>query len=522
MKPVCVRTHLVRRASGIYYFRIKIPVDLRASYDGKRELWKSLGTSKLEEAKRLVIAETQRQEAEFDTRRKEPVAELPDEDINRLSALWLHHILEEDEEMRVEGLSERDHRKVQESIDISEVGLRHQLSRGQMEMIDFEMTDFVETHGYKVRKDSLAYRKLGNAFLKSWVKATEMLQARQRGEVVDTPPEPALTSQGPGRAGKERLQDLLEYWKSQGDPKARKTLHEADTLVKRFEGLHNGTPVASVERRHVIALRDSLVEMNRAPATIRKHLGLLRSMFQVAIDDEKFGLATNPVSGVKVRGEVGEAKPRDYFTADELKRIFSSPVFANGFRTRGGAGEAAYWIPLIGLYTGARLNEIGQLKVSDIQESEGVWFFRITNRGEGQSLKVRGSRRRVPVHPELARLGLLKYAGGLREANQERLFPEVMPDSHGHLTGRWSKWWNRYLDDAVGIDDRSRDFHSFRHTFKHQCRACSIPEDVQDALTGHQNGAVARNYGNAEGYPLQPLAEAMRKLVYVTFELMPR
>jgi hypothetical protein len=45
------------------------------------------------------------------------------------------------------------------------------------------------------------------------------------------------------------------------------------------------------------------------------------------------------------------------------------------------------------------LNEIGQLKVADIQESEGITFFRITNESRGQTLKNAESRRRVPVHP---------------------------------------------------------------------------------------------------------------------------
>jgi hypothetical protein len=81
---------------------------------------------------------------------------------------------------------------------------------------------------------------------------------------------------------------------------------------------------------------------------VKKQLGLLRSMFQIALEDEKFGLKSNPGADVKVRGEVGKVKERAAFSAEELQRIFSAPVFMRGERPQGGAGEAAYWIPLIG------------------------------------------------------------------------------------------------------------------------------------------------------------------------------
>jgi integrase len=188
-------------------------------------------------------------------------------------------------------------------------------------------------------------------------------------------------------------------------------------------------------------------------------------------------------------------------------------VFTKGERPEGGAGEAAYWLPLLGLFTGARLNEIGQLGTADVKKQDGVTFIHFTDQGEGQRLKTGGkSRKRVPVHETLIKLGFLRYVDSMRKAKEERLFPDLRADSHGHLTGNWSKWFNRYLDKAVGITDAGKDFHSFRHTFKHHARACGIPEDQHDALTGHANVSVSRAYGGAEGYPLGQLAKAMKKL----------
>lgn len=37
--------------------------------------------------------------------------------------------------------------------------------------------------------------------------------------------------------------------------------------------------------------------------------------------------------------------------------------------------------------------------------------------------------------------------------------------------------------------------HGFRHSFKTMCRQAGIPEEIHDAMTGHDDGAVSRHYG---------------------------
>jgi integrase len=374
--------------------------------------------------------------------------------------------------------------------------------------------DWLVGHGYDLAKDSEGYRKFAFEFAKAQARVNQQLRARDRGEVVDTPPMPSEPA-----SSKHTMAHLLSYWKAQKGPRP-KTAIEADSIVRRFAGVNGKLAPSRVERRHVIAFRDSLVTAGKAPGTVKKLLGLLGGMFQVAVEDGQFDVQMNPARDVKVRGVVGEAKARKHFSVEELNTLFSSPVFVNGSRPAGGAGEAAYWLPLLGLLTGARLNEIGQLRVADVKTENGVTFLHFTNEGEGQRLKKGGkSRKRVPVHADLARLGFLRYVEEMKKRGSDRLFPDLKADSHGHVTGRWSKWFNRYLDTVVGIVDRSKDFHSFRHAFKLTARACGIPEDQHDALTGHANVSVSRAYGGAEGYPLGQLAKAMKRLRYEGLKL---
>jgi integrase len=124
-------------------------------------------------------------------------------------------------------------------------------------------------------------------------------------------------------------------------------------------------------------------------------------------------------------------------------------------------------------------------------------------------LKNEGSRRRVPVHPELVRAGFLEYVKGLPADGL--VFPELKPGPHGKLTGAYSKWWARFTDD-LDITDRTKTFHSLRGGFKDACRAVGMPEEVHDSLTGHTTGSVGRTYGR--GVPLSVLAEWVGRVRY--------
>jgi integrase len=210
------------------------------------------------------------------------------------------------------------------------------------------------------------------------------------------------------------------------------------------------------------------------------------------------------------------ALARKLFDKPDLAVIFSSPVFVQKLRPQGGGNEAAFWFPLIALFSGLRLDEIAQLRICDIRKDEdtGRWFFDIDRTG-GRTTKSFSSIRYVPVHSELERIGLLRYRENLigRQSKLEKsMWPEVMAKGERPRSAAWSKWFGRYLRETCGIADTSKVFHSFRHTFKRMTRDAGLPEEQHDALTGHSgSGSVGRSYG--KGLSLGPLIDAMDKVV---------
>ena len=115
-------------------------------------------------------------------------------------------------------------------------------------------------------------------------------------------------------------------------------------------------------------------------------------------------------------------------------------------------------------------------------------------------MKTRTSIRKVPIHPELRRLGFMSYVEGRKAAGEEATLWPLLGSAKGLAhTAAFSKWFGNYLRrKPVSIaDKRKQPMHAFRHLFKDMCRDAGLSEDVHDGLTGHAAGkSVGRGYGS--------------------------
>src|SRR5690606_17512930 len=126
---------------------------------------------------------------------------------------------------------------------------------------------------------------------------------------------------------------------------------------------------------------------------------------------------TNPAKGISKPKSI--ARTREPVNNEELRLIFGSSDYQQGLFKY----YYQYWAPRIALLSGARINEICQLRTQDILEIDGVLCFRIT--GEAGQIKNSASDRAVPIHSKLIELGLKAYVVRQRAAGETRLFPEL-------------------------------------------------------------------------------------------------
>jgi integrase len=160
------------------------------------------------------------------------------------------------------------------------------------------------------------------------------------------------------------------------------------------------------------------------------------------------------------------------------------------------------------MYSGARLSEICQLYVNDIKQLEDIWYFDINDNAD-KRLKNKASRRVIPLHPELVRLGLLDHVEEMKAAGAPRLWMTLgsKRDGYGH---DFSKWYQRFNRKHITKDPK-KVFHSFRHTVADTLKQKGVPEGVIAEILGHANQSITTGrYGKR--YRPAILLESLEKL----------
>ena len=167
-----------------------------------------------------------------------------------------------------------------------------------------------------------------------------------------------------------------------------------------------------------------------------------------------------------------------------------------------------FWIPLLGLYTGARLEEICQLRVSDIKRLDGVRCLGINEDRPDVSDKP-SALRLIPLHPFLLELGFHRYAQTLPDDG--RVFPDLKPINNrwGHYPGNWfGLFINRC---GIEAPQNAKAFRCFRHTVAARLKQRGVSVDKIAALLGPgMSGGYATTVKKYE--PQKLLDECVSKL----------
>jgi integrase len=192
---------------------------------------------------------------------------------------------------------------------------------------------------------------------------------------------------------------------------------------------------------------------------------------------------------VKLTKKRKTAIKRRAFTDDELRLVFDPATLGTSTQ----ASPYMFWVPLIGVHTGMRINEIAQLLLSDLIVRDGIRCFNVTDApdpeeerdllGRAKSLKTDAAKRVVPVHTQLVELGLFDYADILRAAGHIRLFPDLEGSRDGPGQPA-SKQFARYCD-RINLSDDSLVFHSFRHGAVGRMRSARVPKELRKVVVGH-------------------------------------
>jgi integrase/recombinase XerD len=215
----------------------------------------------------------------------------------------------------------------------------------------------------------------------------------------------------------------LEWLANITNPKTRRAYKVDVAEFLGFSGLQDHAALRTVARSHVIAWRKDLESRSLAPASIRRKLSALSSLFDYLC--ERNAVLGNPVDGVKRPAAMGNEGSTPALGDAQARRLLEAPPPD----TLKGIRDRAILATL--LYHGIRREELCLLRLKDLQSREGVMHLRIQGK--------RGKIRFVPVHPMALRLigeylQARKHGGGLvHESLEEALFRPVKNNRTGVL-----------------------------------------------------------------------------------------
>jgi integrase len=507
-----------------FYVRIVIPDDLQKVY-GKARVNLALGTSDRREATLLATLKRGEWLAEFEEKRSELAPSAIDLVTSELAALLAERVrafvLAEDDRVR------SDLPLLAEMVHVRrELGRReaHPLRIPQWEPTEPRIDDLSgateeerkELEGLNAYLDgkaavSLAGRnlsevlalvqaeaaKLGVSFdpktpgardallacLKAYRTAHKEVTLRDAGEVVDTPV--VLTTRKALKAAKApTLRDVYDRWKTSGDSaRSDDSIAAYDRALKQFEGQHKGIHLDAITREIGDTYRTWLRENCATPKTARDRLTAIKSLLKYAHETLEW-LPKQPWRSLDIKAPT--TNKRRPWTTEELKTLFAAPLHTAYALpdARYGGREAAFWIPLLGLFTGTRLGELCQLRTADVQKVEGIDVLVLTNEGAGQRIKSEAGHRSVPLHSELIWLGFLHYVEAIRKTRSDSLWPSL-PLREGKPSDFFGRWFKDHRN-ALGLTGTRPDFHCFRHTVRPLMRKAGHSEGTMDKVTGHK------------------------------------
>ncbi|TYB85518.1 DUF6538 domain-containing protein [Oceaniovalibus sp. ACAM 378] len=438
--------------------------------------------------------------------------------------------------------------------------MRKHLTSGNTALINHEVDQFLTENRLYIEARSPDRDVLARQMMRAEIEALQRTIERDEGDYTGIPLDPLVRpASGVHRAVAEPGQSVMEVFEQYVSENPSQVKIDTLNQARRDIGLfvqHVGSsyPVAQIDKKNVrewkalllkypvkaaetnvfqgmtigqvVKHNEQISKPTITARTVNRHLSSLGAFCRWLVSHGY--LDQNPVEGMALNKEKNTKTLT--FTSDQMNTLFKSPLFAGcqsdthpRFIQKPGnvlIRDHRYWVPLIMLFSGARPAEIAQLSVADVREEHGRWILHITDDGDkDKSVKNENSKRILPVHDKLIKLGLIEYRNFMLGAGQKRLFPDAERNSRGQMIADFSRMFSRYLT-ALGIKNgRGYSQYSFRHGAADALRRAGYLDHEFRFLMGHGDTSMTGRYGVIPQGMLEKRAELISAISYPGLDL---
>jgi integrase len=506
----------LRREADSFIFRRRVPDHLQRRF-GQREIYRSLKTTVRKVAKaraaQLFVA-TEKLFCMVDEIDEEV---LPDEDIRAAVRHWLSsNIWTTTFKHKLDHLSPGVLRECQDKlpdmllqdwdgervVPADQNAILH--AWAALENADYEGMGRGET----LAKTIIVLREM----LKD--KVDRRLQVVFAPETLPTTPHPTTLTNSPTSMSPNfsKLSSYIEDWHKDisAGYNHRKRVKDADQYlqtVEMFIGLMGDLPVGKISFETAAEFRELVLQMPAAHGkgatvspkkelararadktlprvtmtTTKRHFSGMNSIWNWLIYRKHVPATPMPFMGHAFPGTKSKKSARDDWSLEDLQRLFTSREYLAAPDT-----SALHWLPLIGLHTGMRLEEICRLRpATDIAVKDGILCFDIVAR-DGWDPKSEAGARVIPVHSWLTQHRFMDFVELQRTEGADYLFSPELPFHGKSISQGFSRKFSK-LKIALEIGSKTT-FHSFRHTIRTELESTDLKESHINAIMGHEGG----------------------------------
>jgi integrase len=283
------------------------------------------------------------------------------------------------------------------------------------------------------------------------------------------------------------LDKFLKQWDVE-----QKTKDMAKTAIKRIEHTFK-----TLELITIPLIYQMIDEDTNSKATKEKNYGFVRQYFkylkrmQVTPQDKP-----NPFEDLdfkQTKKAANISNKRTAFKAVEVNKLMKAAEDK-------GDTQLARLIQ-IAAYTGARIEELCSLKISDVNKVDGVNCLNI------RDAKTEAGNREFPIHPAITKL--IKQL--VKESRDDYLLSGLTFNKYGQRSNAIGKRFG-YMKTSQGFD-KGHVFHCFRNTVATQLENAGIPEGVAADIVGHEKKTIT--YGLYSGGTSTKIKlDAVKKIKY--------
>jgi len=193
---------------------------------------------------------------------------------------------------------------------------------------------------------------------------------------------------------------------------------------------------------------------------------------------------------------------RECFTDDDLRLVFNPKtylpaIFDNPTGRKTTIQYPYYWIPILAILTGCRLEELCMMRCKDIMKVNDVMIYRIRENNGETRVKNHYSERDIPLHSVLIdTLDFVGYVNHMRESGHPRVFQEL-PKRGSIYHKNVSRFFNEKYLKKLGLKSNGRSLcmHSTRHSVETHLTNQNVNPRYIDFLQGHsQKGTGGNTY----------------------------